>query len=907
MRIKRKLATALLCACAALIANCGEKTLPTQKTVEIESATAAATETILPLERADAPGLTADYAALRKRQIANVDYRISVGLDGESKSFSGRVIADTEIARPLQQPLTMDFTGGKVKSVSVNGREIPFDYNGYFISIAPQQLRQGQNRIAIDYTHPYSTDGSGLHRFQDPQDGNVYLYTHFEPYKANRFAPLFDQPDLKASYTLDVKAPADWQVVTAVREENIETLQDGADGRKHWHFPASRKFSTYIFPLHAGPFVVWESKAGDIPLRLMARKTLALNVKPQDWFTFTQQAFAFYQKYYGIEYPFGKYDQLIVPDFTIGAMENVAAVTFNEAYVSRGEKTQAERQRLANVIAHEMAHMWFGDLVTMQWWNGLWLKESFATYMASLALSENSEFDDVWENFYLRSKQSAYLADQLVTTHPIEVPVPNTAEAFSNFDSITYGKGGSVLEQLPHYLGKETFRQGVSQYLKDFSYGNAELKDFMGHLGKAANENLDQWTRDWLYKAGVNTISASYTCSDDKITQLTVAQTAPEAHPVLREQKIQLGIYRLQGDAMTRVAAVPVTYNGASTDAREARGQPCPQILTLNDEDWAYVKTRLDDKSIAQVSQHINAIESAFTRLMLWQSLFDSVTDAKMPLTEWIDFALNNAGAEQNINMIRLISNHLEAATAYLYRMDLPEAQRRARLQQIENFTWTQLNSAPADSDAQKTWFQAFTEIAHSDQSLDNAARLLSGELEIEGLPIDQDKRWQLIVLLNRHLQGDYEKLVERELGDDNTDRAQNYAISARAIRPTPETKKTWLDNILNKRDQYKLSQIRAAAGSLFPAEQLNLYRDFSAPLFGAVPQVSATADTLYNKAYGMLFPIACHQTEIDQYSRALEENKALMPALGRVLKNRRQQSEWCVAMSERLGEARTD
>ncbi|WP_308365353.1 MULTISPECIES: aminopeptidase N [unclassified Microbulbifer] len=890
----------------ALLAGCGEETRNTAKL----SATspAAAPETTPKIERPEAPSLTAKYAALRKQQIANVDYGISVKLDSESKSFSGRVIAETEIARPLQRPLTVDFAGGEVQSVSVGGKEISFDYNGYFISIAPEQLQQGQNSIAIEYTHPYSTDGSGLHRFEDPEDGSVYLYTHFEPYKANRFFPHFDQPDLKARYTLDVEAPGDWTLVSATRENKVQQLENG---HKHWRFPATSKFSSYIFPLHAGPYVIWEDDADGIPLRLMARKTLAENVKPQDWFTFTKQSFAFFQDYFGIDYPFVKYDQVIVPDFTIGAMENVAAVTFNEAYVSRGEKTQAERLRLANVIAHEMSHMWFGDLVTMQWWNGLWLKESFATYMASLALAENSEFDDVWENFYLGTKQWAYGADQLVTTHPIEVSVPDTDQAFSNFDGITYGKGGSALKQLPYYLGKDTFREGVHNYLSEYAYRNAELRDFMGHLGKAANKDLDQWTQDWLYQAGVNTISSSYQCSDDKITQLTIAQTAPDLvtkqRPVLREQKIQLGLYRLQNDIMTRVAAVPVTYSGATTKVKAAQGLPCPQILNLNDEDWAYVKTSLDDKSVAQVSQHINAIESSFTRLMLWQSLFDSVTDARMALAEWIDFALNNAGAESNINVIRLISNHLEKATAYLYRIDMPQELRAEQLQSIENFTWTQLNTAPAGSDAQKTWFAAFTEIAHTDEALDHAIQLLTGELEIDGLPIDQDKRWQLIVLLNRHLQGDYEKLVAEELKKDNTDRAQNYAISARAIRPSAQMKNEWLDNILNKRDQYKLSQIKAAAGALFPAEQLNLYRDTSIRLFGAVPQVSGTADTLYNKAYAMLFPIVCSKGDIGQYSQVLDQNPELMPALGRVLKNRKQQSEWCMAMAGQPGEAKTD
>ncbi|SDK65541.1 aminopeptidase N [Microbulbifer yueqingensis] len=841
--------------------------------------------------RADNPELTADYAKWRRQQIANVDYKISVILDAESESFSGTVVADTRLTGDLQQPLTIDFSGGTVEQVKVGEDEVPFEYNGYFISIAPDHLAKGDNRITIFYRHPYSTDGSGLHRFQDPEDGSVYLYTHFEPYKANRFFPHFDQPDLKAHYRVDVKAPADWQVVTTVREDSIEELDDDY---RHWHFPQTKKFSSYILPLHAGPYRVWEDDADGIPLRLMARQTLAANVKPEDWFTFTKQSFEFFQDYFAIEYPFGKYDQVIVPDFTIGAMENVAAVTFNEAYVSRGEKTQAERQRLANVIAHEMAHMWFGDLVTMDWWNGLWLKESFATYMAYLALAENSDFDDVWENFYLRSKQSAYDADGLMTTHPIELPVANTAEAFSNFDGITYGKGGSVLKQLPYYLGREEFRQGVRNYLHDYAYGNATLQDFMQSLGEAADRNLEQWTRDWLYQPGVNTIRARFSCKNDQIRRLTLHQSAPDDYPVLREQRIQLGLYRMQRDTMSRVETLPVTYSGAETEVEAAKGLPCPQILNPNEEDWGYVKVQLDSRTVEQLSQHINDIESAFTRLMLWQNLYDSVLAGRMSLSEWIRFARENAGAEQDINVIRAIASHLESASEYLYRIDLPQDMRLERLGVIEDFIWQQLSDAPSGSDEQKTWFDSFTTVAHTGEALDRVIQLLGSQLTIEGLTIDQDRRWQLVILLNRHLYGDYRQLLEKEQARDSTDRGHNSAITAAAIRPRAESKQEWLDNIL-RRDQYKLSQVKAATAALFPAEQLDLFDRFSGRVFSAVPNVNAQADTLYSKAFAMVFPIVCGVEGVEQYRNALDKNSGLMPTLEKALKNQRQRSRRCL------------
>lgn len=882
-----KLAACLL---AGAIATAGNLFAPLAAAADSKAAS-------IDTSRENRPVLTAEYAALRRAQIADVDYQIDVTLDNKSETFSGRVTADTTLARDLKQPLTIDFAGGKVKKVTLDGKAIDFDYQGNFIVLAPEKLTKGKHSIVIEYEHPYSSDGSGLHHFKDSEDGSVYLYTHFEPYKANRFFPHFDQPNLKARYTVTVTAPESWQVVTATREEKIDTLDNGL---KRWRFPQSKKFSSYIFPLHAGPFTVWESDADGIPLRLFARKSMAEYVKPEDWFKFTGESFEFFQEYFDIPYPFEKYDQVIVPDFTIGAMENVAAVTFNEGYVSRGDKTQAQRQKLANVIAHEMAHMWFGDLVTMDWWNGLWLKESFATYMASLALSENSEFDDVWQNFYLGSKQWAYGADQLPTTHPIEVTVPNTDEAFSNFDGITYGKGGSVLNQLPYYLGKEAFRQGVSSYLKEHAYGNAELKDFMGSLGKAANKDLDSWTQNWLYKAGLNTIAVRYQCDKGRITSLSIEQTAPDQYPTLRSQKVQLGIYRMQDGKMARTAKVPAIYSGAMTKVKDAVGMPCPEILIPNDEDWGYAKARLDGKTVASVNQHINDIENPFTRLMLWQSLFDSVTDAQLPLTDWVDFALKNAGSESDINVIRLISDHLQSAHNYLYRLDLPNSQREQKLQAISDFAWQQLNAAPADSDIQKTWFHAFSDIAHGEAALSNAAQLLDEELNIEGLGIGKDRSWPLIALLNRSLYGDYEKRVVDQLKMDSSDRANLAAIAARAGRPTIEAKQEWLDNIVKKRDGFKLSQLKAAAGNLFPPEQLALYRKFSPQLFAAVPTVSATGDTLYNKAYAGLFPVVCKADDIKAYTETLRQHPELMPALGRILKDRSQQSFWCEAMNTR-------
>jgi aminopeptidase N len=461
------------------------------------------------LERKLEPYLEQGYAVLRKRQISAVSYQLHVELDEASASFTGEIKIDFTLAKNNKMPVTVDFDGGQVLSVQLNGKPISWQHEKWFIRLAPELFATGKNNLQIHYRHAFATAGDGLHRYQDQQTGNVYLYSNFEPFNAHKMFPHFDQPDIKATYTLDVVAPEKWQVISTTRETHVDSQGD----KKHWLFPQTPVMASYVFSLHAGPYAVWEDKAGDIPLRLFARQELAQYVNFKEWFLFTQQAFAFYNQYFNYPYPFAKYDQLIVPDFNSGAMENIGAVTFNETYISRGQKTYLQRMRNDNVISHEMAHMWFGDLVTMGWWNGLWLNESFATYMASLQQANNSEFkNDAWSVFYADMKQWAYTADQQVTTHAIELPVANTAVAFTNFDGITYGKGASVLKQLAIYVGEDNFRQGVATYLKKYAYSNTRLKDFMDEVAAPAKQDLFGWSQEWLYKAGLNTIRVDYEC-----------------------------------------------------------------------------------------------------------------------------------------------------------------------------------------------------------------------------------------------------------------------------------------------------------------------------------------------------------------------------------------------------------
>ena len=845
--------------------------------------------------------LSSQYAAFRKGQLDNIQYQLSVDISKPGDLFTGKVSIDFELAINNNSPVTVDFDNGEILAVSVNGNSAEWDYEKWFITLSPALFKDGNNNLVIEYRRPYANDGSGFHKFTDPATGNVFLYTNFEPYNANRLFPHFDQPNLKASYTLDVIAPSDWHVIANTRESEII---DNAESR-HWYFPPTAYFSSYVFALHAGPYSVWEASAGEIPLRLFARPSLAEFVNTEEWFIPTQQSFAFFQDYFDIPYPFGKYDQIIVPDFNPGAMENVGAVTFNERrYISRGEKSVAELRRLAYVIAHEMAHMWFGDLVTMDWWNGLWLNESFATYMGYLALDESSDFEDVWDNYYVSNKLSAYSADELVTTHPIELEVPTTADAFTNFDSITYNKGGSVLKQLPYFIGEENFRLGVSNYLKRHAYSNTSLDDFVTALEEASGMDLSQWKQEWLYSSGVNTVQAEFNCRNDELTSLVLLQTTPattNADQVLRSQRTQVGLYRLEEDSIILTNVIPVTYSGASTEVAVNTDTDCPDLVLPNESDWAYFKINLDDKSRSTARQHINKFNNPATRIMLWQSLWDSVQDGLLPLPEYVEFAINNIGDENNENVLRRVEQTLRIAMSYYLRAG-NGTQYNARLASIESFIRQELLSSAPGSEQQKIWYESFVNSSHTVDNLALMLELLQGTETIPGLQIDQDKRWQIIITLNEFLYGDYATLLTQEIARDPSDTGSNMALAAEAVRPQPETKDRFLDLVINNPEAYKLAAMRTIMAYLFPTEQNALLAANSERLMGQIPDLNATADLGYLDAYmDYLVPATCSDESVARLAQALEDFADFQPLVIKALMVEHQQDARCLRMARSL------
>lgn len=836
-----------------------------------------------------------EHAAARAARLGNVAYVLEFELDGEGDEYTGQVTTTFDL-RDAQANLDVDFAGGTVLGVQVDGSPVDAPYNGHFVTLPASSLGAGTNTVEIAFSHPYSTDGNGLYRFRDPVDGRDYLYTNFEPYNANRLFPSFDQPDLKATFATRVTVPADWEVISVVAESNVESRGDTST----WTFPPSARISTYIYALHAGHYRRWESSAGEIPLRLFARASLADFVYPEHWFVPTRQGFKFFQDYFEIDYPFGKYDQVIVPHFNAGAMENLGAVTFSERFLHRGTVTRAARRSLASIILHEMAHMWFGNLVTMQWWNGLWLNESFATFMARLALVEATEFAEGRLGAYL-STVRAYQADERDTTHPIELPTADTAAAFANFDAITYNKGSATLTQLSHLVGPEAFRRGVSAYLKTHAYGNSTIDDFLSEISKAAGLELEGWAGDWLHQPGTNAVTVDLDCEEGRITVMSILQTAPAAWRTLRTHRTQLGLYNFS-DGDVSVRRLPVTYSGVRTEVEAAAGERCPEFVYANHGDWDFVRVDFDRKALAALGEHLNAFADPLARLMLWQGIYDMVLHQRLSPLEFIDIALANVEAERVDDVTRKVLDALQGSWSYLKRLVEDPALLDETGARIEDYLWRAFLDSDPGSDRQLLFFDRYLSAATSRQSIDRIAGLL-GESDLpEGFVFDQDRRWNAVVLLSGHEHPAAATALAAERERDPSDAGRRRAISAEAARPDPAQQRRLVSMLLDPDSGLSVADAWAYAGGLFPEHQRELRLALVPEVFDGLQSLSDGLDPFYFRAItGGLLGTICDDGYLELLERAIDRSETLHPSLKKQLLNLRFDVKRCLAIGEML------
>ena len=781
------------------------------------------------------PGLnlTRDEALARAGVISEViRYDIELDLTRGDTDFGSRT--RVEFTAAPGGAAFADLVSTNVRSIKLNDRDLDPGAHHQDSRISLDDLAE-HNVLEVDADCQYMHTGEGLHRFVDPADGKAYTYSQFEVPDARRVYTTFEQPDLKSTFTLTVKAPKGWKVFS-----NAPTPSPEEDGDSWtYRFATTEKMSTYITAVVAGPYegvtdTLTSSDGRTIDLGVYCRASVLEHLDADAIIDITRKGFEFFEDAYGIAYPFTKYDQVFVPEYNAGAMENAGCVTFRDAYVFRTRPTEAQLESRANTILHELAHMWFGDLVTMKWWNDLWLNESFAEFMSHLALAEATKYTEGWTGFMVR-KDWGLKQDQLPTTHPITAEIRDLADVEVNFDGITYAKGASVLRQLVSYVGRDAFFAGLHEYLTAHSYANATLADLLGELEKASGRDLAAWSKVWLEEAGVTLLRPSVeTDGEGRITRLSIEQEAFSEGASLRPHRLAVAGYSLEGESLQRVFHEELDVDGASTDVPSAEGVARPDFILVNDGDLAYAKIRLDEDSLAFAVANITRVTDSLTRGVVMAAAWDMTRDGQMKARDYLNLALTAVPAETNMQLLTLTLRHIDEAVRTFVA---PDARAEAA-ETVGRRLLLLARTARSGSDAQRMLVAAAARNASNAEQFEAIKALYDGSATLEGLELDVDLQWSLLIALVRGgVAGDAE-IDAREQEDDTMTGRQN-AAAARAARDDAAVKEQVWEQVLG--DKSIPNDTRWAMVSGFWAQARttpSLYEPYVERYFAALAQV---------------------------------------------------------------------
>ena len=769
-----------------------------------------------------------------------------------------------------------------VHSVVLNGEVLDPDQVSDGIRIELPNLA-AENELIVVAAGKYTNTGEGLHRFVDPVDGEVYLYTQFEVPDSRRMFAVFEQPDLKATFAFNITAPAYWKVVSNSPTPAPHELREGVSV---WDFEPTPRISSYITALIAGPYVevndqLTSSSGQVVPLGVFCRKSLFEYLDAEYIFEKTKQGFEFFEAQFGVPYPFKKYDQLFVPEFNAGAMENAGAVTFTESYVFRSKVTDATRERRVVTILHELAHMWFGDLVTMRWWNDLWLNESFAEYASTLATAEATEWHGAWATFASLEKSWAYRQDQLPSTHPIVAEINDLEDVQVNFDGITYAKGASVLKQLVAWVGQEPFMRGVSSYFKKHAYQNTELADLLKELESESGRDLSEWSKIWLETAGVNLLVPEINESDGLIESFAILQSAIADYPYLRPHRLAVGFYEEVDGKLIRTERIELDVQGARTEVSELVGKKRPALVLLNDDDLTYAKIRLDQKSFETSLSMLSKIEDPLARALVWGSVWDATRDGETTARNFIKLVLSHIANEtESTTMMTLLRQLLTVTnlfTAEKHRLD-------SQLE-VADGLWKLAQNSIAGSDAQLQFAKFFAQFARSDNQLQAVADLLSGKAQLDGLEIDTDLRWELLTSLA--VGGKATKArIDVELEADNTANGQKAHAAALAALPDIKAKQEMFNRLVDT-DEMSNALVNSASLAFGRVLETSLLEPFVDQYFAKV--LSIWEQKSYHMAEYLLvnlYPLSLANPTLVEQTEAFLKNPELSsrPALKRII-----------------------
>jgi len=784
---------------------------------------------------AQAPNLTRDQAKERSATVRGPSYDVEIDLtDGaggpSEKTFGSRVVVRFE-AGPGASTV-IDFLGDAIRRATLNGENI--DVGAWTTSTGLPLARLAEsNELVLDAVGLYMNTGEGLHRFIDPVDGAVYLYTQFETADAKRLFACFDQPDLKARFTFTVTAPADWQVVS---NGATASTVPGPGGATIHQFVTTEPMSTYVTALIAGPYHVVRDHHDGIDLGLYCRSTLAEYLDADRLFTETKQGFDFFHQAFGVRYPFGKYDQLFVPEFNAGAMENAGAVTFREEHIFRSRVTRYLYERRCETLLHEMAHMWFGDLVTMRWWDDLWLNESFATWASVVALVSATEYASSWTTFANLEKSWAYVQDQLPSTHPIAADIVDLAAVEVNFDGITYAKGASVLKQLAAYVGYEQFLAGLREYFAAHAFGNATLEDLLTALERSSGRDLNSWAAAWLQTTGLNTISTEFAVDErGRFTEFAVLQSGAEPGAgERRPHRLAVGVYDRDGaGALVRTHRVELDVEGERTVVPDLIGVTRGALVLVNDDDLTYCKARLDPDSLRTAIDGIADVTESLPRTLLWSAVWEMTRDALMRARDFITLAVRGLATEDQVGVLQRVLAQLQVAVGSYAE---PGWAAATGWPAVSGALTDLALSAEPGSDTQLAAVQALAGGRLQTEQLELIAGWRSGGAPLDGLTMDTDLSWTLLGALVAHGTAGASD-IDAAAAADPTASGERRATQLRALIPDPANKAAVWDRLIGDDGMANALQNAAIGGFAHPA-QAELLAPFTERYFAAVSDV---------------------------------------------------------------------
>ncbi|UOG35026.1 M1 family aminopeptidase [Leptospira noguchii] len=862
----------------------------------------------------DAPNiLTQTEAIERAEQVKQVGYEIHLDLKAGSSTYQGETKISFFYTGKGKGKLKIDFVTKKIEVFLLNGKDFS-DYTktDSSLDLPANSLNVGKNEIKILYTNDYNHSGSGFHQFQDPSDGSEYLHTDFEPFEAHRMFPCFDQPDLKATYELSLTGPKEWKYV----HNTLPTKENSQKEKIEIRFQKTALFSTYLFALIAGPYEVWEDRYKNIPLRILCRKSLSKYMDAENIFAITKESFGFLESYFDLPYPYGKYDQIFVPEFNMGAMENVGAVTFSEHYIFRSPRIYSEYLGRANTIYHEMVHMWFGNLVTMKWWNDLWLNESFADYLSYYAMSQGKLFSDALEHFYVR-KEWAYREDQLSTTHPIAGSAENTLDAISNFDGISYSKGASVLRQLMYYIGEDSFRNAMRKYFKKFANSNTVQNDFLDTMSESSGVDIRNWSKEWLDKTGVNTLLPIW-----KENRLFIRQLPSDTNGLYRTHALEITVFALKEDEIEKKhdgsvlssfktvwkdklvvqgeesilpynpivktdSSIPKNAKTKNSSTSDPKKSVESELLVLNTNDYAYAKTYLPKDGIGLLKTSLNKLKDRFARRILWGSLWQMTRDAEILPKDFLELVFLQGIYEVDLSVrnSHILTKASSIVTSYLKKENREEWSKK-----LNDLSKKFLSDPSIQEEEKIVWYRMLEGTSRNADQLSYLRNLLDGKVTIPGIKIDQERRWNILIRLSAFGEKDALALIANEEKLDTSDLGAKKAYTAKVAFPDPKSKAAAWKDFTDPNTKHSTDMLRYGMRGFYWDHQEEILKIYEDLYFQSVIGIYKDRDSHFSSAFGnFLFPgLEPNQSLVDKTNRFLKEQKEIPALLKKDLKQHR-------------------